>query len=473
MENLIKSFVRCFKCNSYEISETLANLQVRLQISYIEIPLWSELQKVLNEFPQKDIIKVNMEDEFGTHLNLSGKNWESANYNNFVEEISNDKPEEVDVCLDIDKNLSSMEISIYCQEKFFEWINGKNVLELFEMFNNLYVGKEFLFFKIYEECQPFYTETISFGKRDLHFNFSRLEKLELLKNFVRIDGEMELNLIPEDFHIVSEGEQNQFKNVFQKLETLISLMYLSDRFYERNEKIFMQITEMNAAQIIYDVRTPIYNQEIFKIYSWTTDSQEPSEKLEIAKNILSLNIMQNKCEDIDENAIATMKFNFALLQKKNVEHYLELKNKMAEFIVKLAEETSSAIWNMLDKLRNNVFICISSVLTIFLINIVSEAPLSNIFSDDVKRIFYVIILGSIIFMVLSIWEINRRITGIENSYYKLKDNYADILDEKDLNSVFRDDNIFIEAKERVKNRRNWTIFIWIVFIVIMILVIEL
>ena len=114
----------------------------------------------------------------------------------------------------------------------------------------------------------------------------------------------------------------------------------------------------------------------------------------------------------------------------------------------------------------------SFLLTVVLVNIVSQNPLDNIFTKDITALVELILLGSAIYFLACLLETIYKYEKTNNAYNLLRRNYEDIFSEEELNEIFNNDEVFKKCKKIVI--RNIVIFsaLWILFFVVAVIVIE-
>lgn len=77
--------------------------------------------------------------------------------------------------------------------------------------------------------------------------------------------------------------------------------------------------------------------------------------------------------------------------------------------------------------------------TVILANIVSDKPLDNIFTRDITLILEAVLLGSVIYLIVCIFETRYKVKKVQDSYDELKNNYASLLTPDDLAQAFDKD----------------------------------
>ena len=173
--------------------------------------------------------------------------------------------------------------------------------------------------------------------------------------------------------------------------------------------------------------------------------------------------------DIDEKTFLSIKSNYNIYLKENVDKYIELKNKLTEFIMNTSNQINDVIGNFIGNFEKNIVAFITFILGTIIANVVSDSPLDNILTKDVITIILVILAGSLVYLVITILEAYYRFLSYRKNYYNLKEEYSDILNEEDIDIIFKGD------REYIRNKKNiikiviifsilWVVLIFIAFI---------
>lgn len=93
--------------------------------------------------------------------------------------------------------------------------------------------------------------------------------------------------------------------------------------------------------------------------------------------------------------MASIQTNYNLYLRDNVTQYLELKNKVAEFITDIVSRTGEYATEMLDKFKTNLLAILGFLFSVILANIVSDQPLDNIFTKDITILSEIVLIASL------------------------------------------------------------------------------
>lgn len=159
-------------------------------------------------------------------------------------------------------------------------------------------------------------------------------------------------------------------------------------------------------------------------------------------------------------------------EQEHVSQYIELKNKLAQFICDVVSKTGDYATMLLGDLKKNLIAIFGFLFTVILANIVSDQPLQNIFTREITVILEVVIAGSIIYLLICHIESQYKLCKIKRTYYLLKDNYKDLLSDVDLQESFNEDKMITDTVRSVK-RGIWIYtIIWFVLLVGLLFILE-
>ena len=177
--------------------------------------------------------------------------------------------------------------------------------------------------------------------------------------------------------------------------------------------------------------------------------------------------------EIDDKVMASIQSNYNLYLKDNVKEYLELKNKVAEFITETVSKTGEYAMSLLEKFKSNLIAIFGFMFTVILANIVSDQPLDNLFTKEITILVECVLVGSFVYLLICYVQSKYEIGKVYESYGQLKQNYKEILTEEDLSEIFEGDRIFNEMKNTIKHSQKLYLSMWIAFLIIAILVVEM
>lgn len=175
---------------------------------------------------------------------------------------------------------------------------------------------------------------------------------------------------------------------------------------------------------------------------------------------------------MNAKVLSAIQSNYNLYLRENVTQYLELKNKVAEFISGIVSKTGEYATDLLDKFKTNLIAIFGFLFTVIIANIVSDQPLDNIFTRDITAILELVLVGSFVYLLISYQQSKYQMKKVYNSYDELKKSYNQILTEDDINECFQNDRIILNMKETVDKTQKRYLIIWLCFLVILLICLE-
>ena len=468
--SILSEFFSLFNANSSDLSERVQVVECTFTCNGNELPPIENIKCVLNKFPIRDEVKIRLYNDYEETIIFDNHNDEIIGCE--VEVFYQDSKEdtEVNISLEINKMISQNTLSVYNFEKFSNSILNKSNKEILGIFSDFLKNKEYLIFELYDSNLLFWTNTMVFknyNQNTPEIKFLRSNKIEICKQISSFYNVTDYELIPDDFEIISNSNNNIFEEIFSKLRTLMSMIYVSNTAIIDNESLNVEIIGQRKTCFNYNINTQLVNNdELYKIYKWIFTDGNSVDKAIIARNIISLHCQYDDILRTDQKTFSSIQSNFSLYQRDNVVKYIELKNKLGEYIIKIVTETNDIVTGLTDKFKKNIIACFTFIFTIVLANIVSSNPLNNIFTKDITFLLETILVGSIGYLVISVLEMNYNLKKLERGYEDLKNNYTDILDANDILEIFNNDKTFKDNVKDVKKNRILFTVIWVVAILV-------
>lgn len=474
--NIVEKFKNIFGISSCDISERNKVFEVSSVIKKNQVPTYESLIEFLRDLPNRDNWKISFSTIVDDQFEASNKD---IYFSDGLQQFSNrliDDEDIVTIRLSVEKEIVANTMSVYCFNKFSDHLLSKSILDIMKTFSFLLHGLEYLVFELFDTNILFSTSTIifkSYNQNPITKNFLRAQRLNSCKDISYFYNSNEFELIPDDFRIDTDFLGNPFGLIFNKIETILSLTYIASISTIEVNTLKGQINGQRNLDFQYNLNDDIEpNKELYKIYDWIYTDGNAVDKAIIARNIISLHCRYTDLLMIDGKTYASIQSNFKLYLKDNVSQYLDLKNKLADFISTIVIQIGDNTNELLSNFKTNLIAIFGFLLSIILVNIVSEQPLDNIFTRDISIIMELVLFGSFGYLIICIIELRYKLKKIEEGYIALKKNYINVLDTIDIENIFDNDSILNCSKEEVKRGMTRYSIIWISFLSIAIIIIE-
>lgn len=184
--------------------------------------------------------------------------------------------------------------------------------------------------------------------------FNRGQRLQDCREISYFYNQDIYELLPDDFKIIVDYEGNPLSELFHKLEAVLALCMLASNSLIQKENLKLQIIGQRSVEYTYALNKIGQNQFLYKIYDWIYSGGSSVDKALIARNIICLHCKYEPLIHLDAKVMAAIVSNYNLYLKENVTQYLELKNKVAEFISGTLSKTGEYATELLDKFKANL-----------------------------------------------------------------------------------------------------------------------
>lgn len=425
-----------------EISESLSRFSLKIEP---QTHSWRFIETFLYELKN-----ISPRDTFELTLEIDGhcKNISDCCRADFaiIEEHYNENQEDssqIVVCLLIRKNIIEQELSIYSLHDFTRTFCELDLLEKISAISSKFNDR--LHLKVFEMIEEFGSNTIIFSQ---HTNKSPLlsplqktdreKKISLFKEnttFIRL----QYTFTPDDFNAtVKNSTPQDLKDFFTKAKSLYSLACISNTTeITDDKKIRFKFNGYKTFTTPDSLPDEINeNADIaYKIYDWAYAEGRCGDKLGLVRNILTLNTQKNHI-DLTQSTWHTIQSNYEIYLKDNISQYLELKNKLLEFITDFNKRTLEITDSFTNSFQSSTIGFITFIVTVVAVNGLKDAGTEKIFSIEYLLISLLICAISTIWMLISRSDTKSRINYLSTQTKEaVATTYKNILSEHEINET--------------------------------------
>lgn len=403
----------------------------------------------------------------------------NANWNEFKAEYDEElENSELSIKITIDKHQVNHSLSVYDIGNFTTTLLNKSTFAFLCSINSVF--EDFLYFEVFDATfQTWHTQSIAFKSNGNDFKLdedkckkiNRNQKFASRKDICYVEGLDEIKLLPDDFYFPQAT--NDMQKTFLQLSCMLSQSFLFDNSQIIEDKYNYKLLGLIAyPNKVYDIShvsslanaTPdIY----FKIYKWVYCDGGLFDKINIARNIISLNINVMDLS-LNTDTFYSILSNYQIYEKENSLQYIELRNKISEILLGLQEKIDKISDDYVDGMKKNIFTIISFIITTIVVRMIAKQDVIKGFSIPILILMSVLLVGSFLFMLLCRSEILKKIKLFERHYKQISDRYDKLLCKNELQKVFEDCNPNIDESHSsiLQSRMRWITWIWglIVFV---------
>lgn len=472
---LFSEMKRIFKCDNINISERLNTVEASFCIEFQNLPIIEELQYIFSIMPTRDTLELTLKNDSGDIIQITSSQVENCDISKLTDGLSID--DEIGINIRIDKNDSENKFSIYDFDSFCNDLIQRSTIDIMKWFSDILKDKAFVRFEVFDYDISFATRTLAFeSSRDAIFNpkVNRLQRLRSCKENACFYNMNTYEIIPDDF--VIEGVMragDRLKYLFGKLATILSLIYVVSSSSIGDNDINLQINGQRTTNQTVSFNNIEEDEKWISIYNWIFTDGNPTDKMLIAHNVMSLYCKYESFLCIDETMFDAIKTNYNLYLRSNVSQYLDMKREIGNFIQNVVTQISDYALSILGKFKANLFAIFAFLFTVVLTDIGETRDWKDIFTKHTIYIIELFVMGSMVYMVICIFETKYKLKKVGIGYKELKRNYKDVLSDLEISEAFQEDRLFIEANKSAKRGLiGWSIA-WGTLLLLCILVIEI
>ncbi|MFV0446936.1 MAG: hypothetical protein ACK5MF_00450 [Vibrio sp.] len=420
------------KC-TFNSSYSLDNLRDKLEILLTNLHnLGVDLTLTVNTPNPVRILSNNIES-------LSEK------IDSIIEEISFLHSDDVDLELRIDKE-EAQNFDVFDVSVFIKYIQSLNLQESLEAWSKFDLSNS-LTVNVWENSDYFCTGSIEFksvypkyaGPNNSIYVMSheersnRIEKRDKCGHFANA---AQFNFIPNDFKSVTNNKFG-LESYFNGLFNAFLIVYISDfsSISDNTLKYRLKGYKLLSESISFENLVNHNSKELSDIYDWTYLEGNYADKIGLARNIISIHLENETLLSIESGSSDSVQSGYDLYLKDNVKQYIEIKNKISEFILSQSDKALEMTKNMFAMFKTGLWTFTTFFITVFLLRVVNKGTVSGAFSFEVLLVSMLLISISFIYLLISVLEINSDRDRLLGKYSEIRNRYKDLLNEKDLDKI--------------------------------------
>lgn len=465
---MIKSF---FENSTYTMKshfESFKEFRIKAQNSNYDFNELIKLLETLDSISERDGFELTIEAN-GNNISVL-KGFSKTNLKAFFDDNSSDF---FDIELIITKSISSKRLSIYCLDFFEEFIAGLSLIDLLKNVEKVF--NETLCFEVFHDVSGFGSSTIKFCSykklEELNGYEERSKKLEALSEYSNLIDNT--TCFPIDFYMQKSSDQFQsINNSFSNLSKALSLSVLANSFkIDENNRVSYKVNGYKAIEVsnkkIEDLNYE--NSLLIKIFNWVIDSGQCGDKLGLIRNIFSLHITNEGLVDINNKTWNAIQSNYEIYLKNNIQQYIEIKNKLTDFIFEYNTKVYDLSDQFLSSFRSNLAAIFGFIISIVIINGVKGTGIRLIFSNEYILLVIAIAILSLIWMFFVKKDMSDRALNSEKNVKSvLTRNYQNVLIEDEIDSYITP--ALNESKKYLKAQSKKYVCLWTIILVLFVIV---
>lgn len=454
-----------------EVKEIFDNVTLRFTMPSSLNANILQLFDELKTLSSRDTYELTLDID-GSDLKISECSAENLSSLNALLEESDLLNEDRTINLKIWKYLQEGKLSVYFFNEFVTFLTNQNMLNFLESISKRF--DTFLTFEVFETIDEFGSETIKFVdttssvETKLSSSNQREKTLSLFLENANIQG-ISLKLLPDDFKFINKSKDELLNLLFDKVCVALSLIYIANvsELTSRGELNYKLSGYKTISRQNEDLDHFVSEIEfLFKIYSWLYSDGNSSDKIGLARNVITLHTDESGRFKFDLEVWNAIQSNYQIYLKGNIQGYLEVKNKIGELVIDSSTKLYFVADEMTNAFKNNLLIILTFIVTVVLVNGLKDNGVDQIFSNTYLWVVFIISVLSILWLIMAYIEANKRFDSMSaNLKNILILNYNNILMRSEIDDsidpVINDSHVYF--KKQVNRNGIWWFIITVVF----------
>lgn len=489
---IINSLVNLFSIKpNMDIIEKIREFRLTAISETLSIPDKHALLECLAKYPPRDAITIDISLDGTEPISMYKPRWEQVS-----EEVCTDFLNELQVkhdirdpdsCFKITVSITKEpdregNISVYSLSHFAKFWSEQPMQGLLYSFSSLVPTADWQQKTVFNICdseisfgtQTFYFKGTNSEEEVPDFQFKRIDLIEKRNEICNFLNAAQYPFVPEDFYLITRSGNQEIDSIFDRLCNLFSVIFLSSvSSFPSQENVLH--CRLNGYKLIEnelhfeDVCTePLY----YEIYRWTYGGGNLTDKIGLARNIITLHAKDDSLLNVDESTLASIKSSYEIYLKENVQQYLEIKNKVTEVLIGMSQNSSQVVKVFADSLKNNSMAFLMFFLSVIVFNSLALGRMDNIFTRDITYISYGLLLLSFLHLLVSIYEIHQETQRAERLHQRLKESYSNILDQTDLENIFDKDQYLKDDLKYITSKTITYALLWLLTLIIIYVIVS-
>lgn len=405
---------------------------------------------------EKDVTdKINLRDQIAIHCTEIEEN-ESIDYlssktnswNDFISELQTNNFQKGRIRVHIEKRLQDNRLSIYDIDCFTKYLIGLSFSQFMAVLDEYFTTS--LLFEVQDkDYSEWSTNSIAFIAHNSTYRISGVGDInrEYRINKARNLCYQEIGkykFLPEDLFCSQHRQNDPLQSAFIKACIIYTFSFISDYTIIKDDICTYKLNGLRTLDwSICLKRLSSINvgvsccKLIYEIYQWLYLGGNNNDKINIARNIISLNI-DKECLSVDPSVFQSVLSNYKIYEKENVRQYLQVRNKVSELLIDLQEKISAIVDSFIGDFKKNILTLVSFFISVVAIRVVSKGDFVGGFTNEIIGLSVVFLLVSIGLLLYSRWELSKKIDLYNKHYHQIEDRYKDVLSAIELERVFEE-----------------------------------
>jgi len=358
-------------------------------------------------------------------------------------------------------------LNIFSISAFSSYLSGLGLEGRFSLWSR-YISSGLGNVKVWSDVSPFETRSLSFSSVAHDISITPGDELERHKAIDNRNkcghfaNSSQFDFLPEDFLILKGKAPESLSKHFYELSIFSLVIFLSDFSLVEESSLSYNLKGYKTVSGVVGLSDVLgaNGDELREIYEWVYLGGNFSDKIGIARNVMSIHLESESILSIEKGTSRSIRSGYDLYLKENVKQYIDIKNKISEFMQSQSDKASEITKNMFSMFKTGIWSFATFLISVFLLRVIARSNESNAFTLEVVQVSVFLFVFSCVYLFVSLMEVNSDRNRLLEKYRAIRGRYEDLLDPKDLDKIIDTGKVISREKSFVDKKRNRYAFFW-------------
>lgn len=446
---------------------------------YIQLPTEDE---VCAELGNDDILCLTVleaEDITVTYRSRSTEQtWD--NFTTKCNEITYSEDVPLTLKIKIEKNKYTNVLHIYDYDLFLKDLSTKQLNHFLEIWNARMQSRIIVIVHS-DDFTSWHTPTIYFQKSTediaefVEHNYDRALIYDRTNRLVYTEF-MYKNILPLDFEPSSFDTSDSIAKLFVKVYFYYALSSIFD-FSSFDSCINYKINGFKTREYtvpinLSDLHINLSSVKILsEIYNWIYLEGNTYDKIIIARNIISINLVDGNSIDFTNSTFSAIQSNFRYYSKENVKNFITLRNELSKILLDQENKIASFVSDFASDFKRSILPSVTFFISVIAVRAISHQEIFDGFSPNIMKISILLVILSVVNLLYSLFfDLNKKLHYSQQQIEDIKERYSKLLTEEEIADIFHEGD---SCKNRncfkfARKQRCYNLCMWVVCIILMI-----
>lgn len=382
-----------------------------------------------------------------------------------------DSDDFVKFSIEITEKTQAHKVDVFNAEKFFTYLSSLSLQVLFEKikFFNINQSIEFRFWEKFDSFNSdslyfhsVYPDNQSVSQCPVISEGQRRKKIENRDKASHFVNAQDNSFIPEDFEIINGRPHAGIEKVLNGVFGVLNIVYMSDFSSLKEDDLDVRVKgyKLVSEKMVFSKFKESSWSCLYEIYKWTYSDGNFSDKIGLARNVISIHLSNDSLFSLDQGAADSVKSGYDLYLKENVKQYIEIKNKVNDFLFSQSDKAQNLVDGLFSNLKASIWTISTFFISIFLIRVVTGKSLQGAVTYEVLLVSLLLVFITFIYVVFVYKSLKEDKERLLEKYSEVRDRYKYLMNDNDLNKIIDVEKIVKKENEYIQKRSFNYMKIW-------------